>query len=197
MKKFFSLVALLVLLLACCTPKPVAPEPLRTFTVVMHADKDFTAEGRSRILSAARAWHTFTEGRVDIYVEFDLDFDDVPGLKAHQAAHHSVLIPVLSDYPIAQAIDSELRGKGIPLAATVQLKDGSSGVFLIMDRIDPDNFELVVTHELGHVAGLPDLSEYGAIMSGVESNTVPTPKTFMPADLEACRASKYCRGPKS
>lgn len=78
------------------------------------------------------------------------------------------------------------------MAATVKMSDGSQVVFLILDRIDVERFENTVTHEFGHVIGLPDLHARGAIMSGQSVQGSPGIPDWMPADVALCRAFRYC-----
>lgn len=202
MKKLFSLVAVLCCLLSvCCTSRPPAParapDPIevsvwRDFELVLHGDTDFADEGRRRIERAASSIRRLTHDRARISVEFDLDFQSLENLKAHHDAHHSQIIGVTSDFDIVKTIDAIVPGPGTVLAATAPTNDGSFVVVLILDRIEEDRFEAVVTHEFGHVIGLPDLKQLGAIMSGSEVHGAPYPTDWTRADVELCRSFRYC-----
>ncbi len=156
----------------------------------------FNEQGRAIIEEAARRWSVLTHGRANLIVVFDLDFDSIENLKQHKANRDSIVLGIESGYPIADAIDQSLGGRpGQVLAATVHEEDENTGpvlVFLIVDRIAADHFLAVVTHEFGHVIGLPDLPTTGSIMSGVEVNGIAPPDAFTPADVMLCRAAHLC-----
>lgn len=201
---FLGLVCCLLTL--CCAPRATCPPPAakpdvttvrvyRTFELTVHADTEFLPQGRQIIEQAAAKWSALSNGHIRIRVEFDLDFDSIENLKAHQAAQHSVLIGLKSDYKIAQQLDEKLGGPGVtPLAATVrQTDDGPVMVFLIMDRIEDGAALLsVVTHEFGHVANMPDLPTSGSVMSGARRRNEEPVTEFNEADIALCRAARYC-----
>lgn len=198
MRKYLALLVVVVVLSACCAPKARPKEANdvttvranKTFRLTMHADTDFSDAGRARITHAARAWYELTSGNVDINIVFDLDFESLSSLKEHE--HDSRIIGVLESYPVVRELDRQFRTTQIkPLAATA-LADRTPLVFLIMDRILTSQFETVVMHELGHVAGLPDLPTYGAIMSGVQVNGIAPPDIFQHEDRVLCRRFLYC-----
>lgn len=200
-KRFLACLAFIVcaLLATCCaprareTPPPLisAPEPMRSFSTVLHVDQDFTPEARERIQQAASAWERMTHGRVAYHIRFDLDFADEDSLAEHVARKHNLVIGVLEDFEIVAKIDEQFLGSH-PLAVTVGLKDGSIRVFLIMDRIEQDHFTEVAVHEFGHVAGFPDLPMTGAVMSGTSLRGSTPLEGFTPTDVELCRGMRYC-----
>jgi hypothetical protein len=174
-----------------------APKVLKDLDLVLHVDVDFTADangGRPYLERAARNIRELTHGRARIRLVYDVEFETENGFKNHVDAHHSMLLAILSDFKMAHMIDENLAetGPGLPLAATIPLWDGAFQVYLILDRIPADHFEAVITHELGHVIGLPDLPEQGAIMSGTEGDSVPTPSGWTQADRDLCRSFDYC-----
>ena len=201
--------AVLVLALTCCareTKPPKATEraarkpdvtQVRTYReldLALHVDVAFNAAGRKEIQAAAAAWRELSKGRVRITPIYDLDFNDIEGLKEHQARGDTVLIGVLSSMPIVEAIDARVQTSpsGRVVAATTELQQGGHAVFAIMDRIQATRFRQVLMHELGHVLGMPDLDEMGAIMSGVEVKGSTEPKGFTDADRALCRSYHYC-----
>lgn len=206
MKKYFApFLALLIVLCACCAPKPPAharlPEKApdvttvavwRDFEVTLHVDKDFSDQGRTLIRAAADNVRRLTHDRARLSVVFDLDFESLTNLKEHQDAGHSLVIGVLSNFDVVATIDASLKSPGSVLAATVQLSNDSQVVFLILDRIPAEKFESVTTHEFGHVIGFPDLDALGARMSGRSVRGVPDPNDWTPADVELCRSMRYC-----
>lgn len=191
MKNLLALVALVCCVVSCCASKP-ADTPraaLAEVAITLHVDTDFAPTGRVIIEKAADNIRRLTNGRAQISLAYDLDFQAVGNLEAHNALHHSQVIAVNADFDIVRTIDAKTAGRGTTLAVTVPTKYGSTSVILILDRIAAERFEFVVTHEFGHVIGLPDLEEDGAIMTGVQSNP-PADWTF--ADVELCRKMRYC-----
>ncbi len=205
------LIALLLCCLSLCcaphasapepeTPRPKAPElapapkPVRAdFSRTLHAEADFNPFARNLIDTAAAKWRDVSGGHLDIRFNYDLDIEDAENTRAHVASNHSVLIGGTSDYPIAQRIDAMLGSPGrMPVAATATNDKGATAVFLIMDRIDPADFLSVMTHELGHVAGLPDLPTTGSVMSGAHVRGTPAVESFTREDIALCRAAHYC-----
>lgn len=178
-------------------PAPLEPDPVevrKDFVSDVHADVDFNAKGRAALVQAAESWRKLTKGRVRINVIFDLDFDSIANLKAHRDAKDTILVGVLSEYPIVAEIDAATnRGNGsTTLAVTAHLEYGARGIFLIMDRIREDAFLSVAIHEFGHLAGLPDLPTHGSVMSGASVfGEVPVVE-FTEEDRMLCRVGAYC-----
>ncbi len=197
MKKFLSFALLVVaILVTCCVPTraPVsqAPVALKDFDRVLHVDDGFEGEGRAIIERAAANIRRLTQDRAHLTVVFDADFDSLDSLKLHMQAGHTLVIAVLSDFPIVAALDEAAKGPGQLLAATVYQIDDSAIVFLILDRIDASHAENVVTHEFGHVIGFPDLPTAGAIMSGSSIKGSPPLLDWTPADVALCRQYHFC-----
>jgi hypothetical protein len=199
-KALLALFALVCTLLACATVPPTTRAPdvtkvaaWKEFELTLHADVDFTDTGRGRIQEAAKKWRAASSGRVRIDVVFDLDFSSVANLQGHQESGDSLLLGVLSEYPIAKRIDAVIGSPGrMPLAATMSSDGGPTIVVLILDRIESDDFLSVVTHELGHVAGLPDLPTFGSVMSGARRRGDTSVENFTTDDQELCRSAKLC-----
>lgn len=153
----------------------------------MHGDVDFTDVERAAIISATNEWRSFSGGRVDIKVVFDLDFDDESAMQYKQA-------------PVIIRVDSTMRLGVDP--GTIAFTNSHHQIALIMDRLT--SFRPVVMHEMGHAAGLrwPDWcpsTRYGdadcdhspdlnSIMSAVYRGA----QSFTPADKAFCRAAGYC-----
>lgn len=202
MKHLFALM-LCCLMTVCCTQhQPLAPprpkdvtsvRVYKDFTHTLHVDTDFSDIAKLQIVEAAEKWRTASGGHIDISAVADLDFESTESVLKHKTEHHSVLIGVTSDLPVVARIDAELGRPGVvPMAVTVKNKDGSIAVYVIVDRVKFDSFKSVVTHELGHVAGMPDLPTTGSIMSGASFADEPPILQFTRDDLALCRASKYC-----
>lgn len=199
MRHLLAIVAIIALLLACSSPQKGRPDSTATTTAAwkevslsLHGATEFTELGRESIREASNKWRAVSGGRIRIDVVFDLDFNSLENLEEHQRANHSLLIGVLSRYPIAEKIDELLGSRNsTPMAATIR-GETSTLVFLIVDRIDADDFESVVTHELGHVAGLPDLPTFGSVMSGARLRGAPAVNEFTHDDVTLCRAALLC-----
>lgn len=177
-------------------PKATQVKVWREFELVMHADDAFPEDVRAQLDSAAAAWVDLTEGNVRIKLVYDLDFSSVENLKSHKVGTHALVIGLLSDMKLAQELDKHFASPGVePLAATVTPAGEPSLVFLIVDRIPRAQFREVMTHELGHVIGLPDLPTFGDVMSGREVKGFPVPDKFTPADKALCERFRYCVSP--
>jgi hypothetical protein len=198
-KKLFALVALLCCTLAvCCAPPPLAsptiaalaPEagPLqRDFGLTLHVDTAFDGIGREIIEKAGQNIRALTHDRARLELVFDLDFD-APAPDAHE----SLVVGVLSTFKIVHTLEEVIGGGGQLVAVTVPTKFDTTWVLLIMDRIEPEDFEAVVTHEFGHVIGLPDLPTMGSIMSGARVEGTAPLHAWTAADVELCRKFQYC-----
>jgi hypothetical protein len=182
------------------TPGSVTPKDsstttwTRTVERTLHGDVDFSEEGRRRIRRACARWSEFTQGRAKLDVVFDLDFDDVLGLRTHQLTAHDVIIGVTSNLEIVKVLEARTHtdpAKITLLGATSDTVRGAKLVYLIMDRIDPEDFEAVVLHELGHVLGLPDLPTIGSLMSATAPSNARL-QDFTEDDSGLCRAAHLC-----
>jgi len=200
-RKVLATVAVGLVCLAACAPRAFLPDTTEVTEIIvtrsvsrtLHADVDFTEAGRSRIRQAGVRWANFTQGRVNLQIVFDLDFDDMIGLAEHMAEAHDAIIPVHSSMDIVSRLTTEtgLDNGKLLLGATTHHENDAMVVRLVMDRIDPDDFETVVTHELGHVAGLPDLPTQDSVMSAA-SPAGARVKEFSADDAKLCRAFRYC-----
>lgn len=195
-----GLLALFVTCAACAAhaPPPPKSDPVqvtmtREVHQTMHAEVGFSPPARSIIDSAAKRWRDFTQGRADIRIEYDLDLEDDDNTAAHFKARHGVIIGITSDLPIAKILDERTGATTTawPVAVTTKTPLGAPVVYLYADRIQKDEAEIVVTHELGHVLGLPDLPTMGAIMSGAAYPGLRA-QDFGPEDVALCRAERLC-----
>lgn len=207
------LLATIALSVGCAPPKrpteaPVtarAPDPpvevrmWRDFSITLHGDVVFTPSGREDIVAAAEKWRNVTDGHARISLKFDFDFDSAENVSHHAAANDSVIVAIPENSDVVRGIDRRLGGPHRkPMAVTMpsQGPDDPTIVLLIMDRISDEAFVSVVTHELGHVMGLPDLPTLGSVMSGAVREGGPYVNAFTPDDLTLCHASLLCtRGP--
>lgn len=175
-------------------PSPVTVEVTRECELTLHAETDVSVEGRKVLANATEAWRNISQGRIRIGVEYDVDFDSVANLKEHQAADHSFVFGVTSDSDIVEELDAKIATPtSRPMAVTVSTESGAKHVWLILDRIPRAQALDVVTHELGHVCGLPDLPSIGSIMSGASLRNAQPLDAFTSEDVALCRAYKYCK----
>lgn len=154
----------------------------------MHGDVDFTPTERDALVGSAEAWRAFSQGRVNIRIVFDLDFEDIETVKQYKDA--PVIIRAESWMPL-----SAERGM-------LGYTNSQRQIVLVMDRIV--NLRPVAMHEMGHAAGLawPDWCpadrngradcdhspDKDSIMSAVYRGA----QEFTEADAAFCRASGYC-----
>lgn len=203
---FRRLIAGLALCLVACAPALVVapstvtttaetlvipPPTMEKFAINLHCDVEFNQRGREVIYEASQRWFRASNGRIFINLVWDLDFDDEEALNVHIAEKDAMMWPVLSDYAIVEQIE-KLRPGTRPLAATGVLPSGSRYVVMILDRIEETSFDEIVTHEFGHVAGMPDIVPLGSIMSGADIHGWPVPHELTPLDIELCRKHRYC-----
>lgn len=186
-------------------PKPAAAEHAshlpdlvevsitRTCSVTLHADVSFPVQARETIKAASSAWAALSEDRIRIDVDYDVDFESIGNLKTHVDAKHSTLLAVFSDFDIVQSFDAEFA-PATPLAVTTTDLEGDvRRVWLIVDRIPVPRAREIVTHEFGHVCGMPDLPSFGSIMSGASFKGAPPIESFSAEDRALCRAYHYCQ----
>lgn len=206
MKHLFALFILLVcclVLSGCAThatrptqatrPKDVTTVKVwRTYSLDVHADKDFAPLGRALIDEAAMKWRTVSSGHIDIRPVYDLDFDSIENLREHATAGHSTLFGLSSNTEAVATIDARVGGSRRTLGFTTTRKDDSHMVIIVMDRVAKEMFLSVVVHELGHVIGFPDLPSTGSIMSGASYLNAPSIEQFTADDIALCRAFLYC-----
>lgn len=166
--------------------------------MTLHADTDFTPMQRAAIEEAAAKWKEFSNGRVRLTIKFDLDFNSVSNLRAHKAAHDTVMISTPEDTELVEQVDAQAN-EGRPvqtmhvLAFTFPPGRGvDPAIFVVVSRINPKAFRAIIQHELGHMIGLPDLPSVGVdIMSGASKNGEQASE-FTDADRALCRSAKYC-----
>jgi hypothetical protein len=184
-----------VFLFGCGAHAGTAPTEVRVtreFEHTLHVDTALPRDYRRQLEAAARAWREVTAGRVRISLAYDLDLDSIENLREHDARASWLVIGVLSEMSIVAEIDRRFGSPTrSPLALTSSMPT-STWVFLILDRIPGEHIQAVAMHEFGHVIGLPDLAELGAVMSGVEVAGHPVPTAFQPQDIRLCRAARYC-----
>lgn len=202
MKKLFALALILFgVLSTCCTaslpearakvPDVTSVKMWRDFELVLHADTDFPATERTMIEAAAGNIRRLTHDRARPSVAFDLDFTSVLNLRSHADASDWLMIRVSSDFDIVEALerDAHVRPPSQLVAATQM---GTRTVYVVIDRVRPGFFEEVVTHELGHVIGFPDLDAYGSVMSGTSRIGSEPLGDWTDADVALCKSFSYC-----
>lgn len=168
--------------LGCASVPPASVR--REVALTLHGDTRFSQEERWIVEAAADAWARFTAGRVRVAIAWDLDEAAAAGGRARGWA---------------RLVRDDGRGRGARLMAQARTGGGDPVVgwvdhgppvvvHVVADRV-PELYP-VVLHELGHVAGLPDLEP--------EARAVMTPGAgrwaFSAADRAACEAFGVCVG---
>lgn len=168
------------------TPAPAA----RFLSMTIHTDETLNERGRAVANDAASSWATFTDGHIRFELAFDLSPKTLPDLLAAGAP---TMLAVSSESVLARRADALLARDGTrPSAATFQTADDRFFVVLIVDRITTKDFGVIIQHELGHVAGFPDLPTMGDVMSAQYTDE-SGPASFTSADRALCRGLGYCR----
>lgn len=189
-----ALVALATWVLAACSapaPPTTTVEVSRTAEITMHGETDAPPAARAAFETAAERWRDFTSGNVQFTTVYDVNFDSVSNLRWHRDEAHNLILIVPSTADVVRELDAQ-HPTVLPLAATATLDSGAILVLLVGDRIKTTRAASIVTHEFGHVLGLPDLPTMGAVMSGAEYPTAPPIDEFTGADRRLCVASRYC-----
>lgn len=179
-------VALTALVVALgCAPEARGPEVRRELAILLHGDTRFRQEERWIAEDAARAWARFTGGRVRVAFAWDLDEAAVEGALLRPRFVRAE--PWATGAAMAQAHGSRADRGGDPVSAWTL-----EGPPVVVNVVPARAAELypVVLHELGHVAGLPDLEP--------DARAVMTPGAgrwaFTARDRAACEAAGVCVG---
>lgn len=196
--KIFTVVSFLTLLalsLACVTaPPPKAPVATMgpcTVSLHFHGDIEFTPSERLDIESSMKAWKTATDGAACLSVVWDLNFDSMESVSAHEEDH--VILKVNSMVSIVQSLDELADGAvlgfvfppgGVKTHKPVRL-------FLVYDRLTNRMGE-VSMHELGHTMGMQHTKDPWSVM--YFASTPESPKCLTRPDMaEFCRVNE-CNG---
>lgn len=197
---FFAWVAFVTIGFGCAVPSHKPAETTvsvsRTFSETLHVDSALPAVLRDELAAATREWAEVSDGNVRIRLAYDLDLDSIEDIQAHDAAKHPMVIALLSEMTVVAQLDKHFGGPHVwPLGVTVRSPTSPTIVFFILDRIPLVKFRAIAMHEFGHVIGLPDLPEFGNVMSGADVKGQPVPNKFTLRDRELCAEYRFCRHP--
>lgn len=123
--------------------------------VVCHVGTEFSATEVEHIRNAGTAWTLVSEGRTRFHVTQDLDLERPDSLRG------CLVMGVSKEASITKEV-IEAHGGANVIAFTIE-----DHVYMVMDKVSPQDFVWVVIHEFGHVLGLSDLDTKGDIMSEV------------------------------
>lgn len=175
--------ALVVVLMACVTPKSPS---LRYERIVLHADPGFSPFERHQITMATQSWYDFTNGRIDIVVVYDTN-----GVNRIYRSKPTDLDIIKFDAQVTAARGEETRINGITIYEPYR-------VWLVVDRVEPWDLHLLAAHEFGHVAKM----QWPGCADTVECNHSPDPTALMypvfngrelgPSDRAFCKAAGLC-----
>lgn len=164
-----ALVLLAALAGACAeAPEARAARPRVTFAITLHGDTRFLPEERESFERSARMWRAKTRGRVDVRIVWDLAEWNLVRLRDEPR-----IIRVDSLDPRAQAVDGHL-GAARSRAFVRPAGDGLPVIMaVVVDRVT--YWDPVTLHEIGHVAGLPELDpSRPGVMNSANPGTVFT-----------------------
>lgn len=135
--------------------------PYRMLTC--HVDPTFTPEQQRKIGNAAHRWYEVSEHHTDISTPADMHFNDVATLQP------CTVIKVDSQNRMVKKVEKRYKEAHPGTQADIwQMFTIGQRIYVISDRGQPEEFEWNMTHELGHVLGLPDIDdEIGHVMSRV------------------------------
>ena len=167
--------------------------------ITWYADESFTPPERAAILAAPVNWSTFSHGRIQNAVTFD---SPAPPLAAR------IRRVVTTDQVVKDENARETLARGTVFVSLgwserPVLAEHPRELFVVMDLLDVADRQLerVVTHEMGHAAGLrwpgcptPDpfqKCDHSPVTTALMNNAVGN-NDLGPADLAFCEASCLC-----
>lgn len=171
-------------------PSHVEPcKELRVVNKLYYGDPAFSPEEREKIVAAADGWREFTEGTVNIGVQFSVD--DGPRIFKRVSTDSDVI-----EHEKKQPRKPE-EAEFVSAGWTTWDKD----VYVVSDRVPLERLQTLLAHEFGHVADMEwqncDGSVYdcrhaddpASVMYAMVSST----SEFSPVDRLMCLASCLCR----
>jgi hypothetical protein len=156
------LAPLLFLLTLCCGPAryPDGASGTKPATIHWHVDTDFTAEERANLKFAVDAWKDQTQGLALMTLTYDLDFESVQSLQAHE---HDYLIIKGEGTRICD--EPGLLGMAPPWGGIHSPTKEPTRLILCTASFDsPNTWRQVAIHEMGHSLGLSHVPSPQALM---------------------------------
>lgn len=192
MKRILAILLIVWMIVGCCTKQlPIDTHSVRQYkSVTFHADTSYDRAHRDALNRAAGKIWVFTNGRAEVRIIYDLDFNSMGSLETHK--NHSQLYTEHPGSTMADIIDARHPKVRVLAEQSWVGAFKAPRIIFIEDRIVVTHFETIAMHEMGHAIGLDDLDDPNSVMSGTEWQMLPPHNEFTDVDLRHCRSKLLC-----
>lgn len=176
MLRYFLLSFIVFYISGCLSLRIHSPShaPFQGTVLVFHGDTAFTPDERATIERAATTWDYYSNGIISFDIRWDLDWNSIASIQAHQA--DNTILRITSNSSATTIGDLAAHGRA--LGFTVQdatHPERPIQVFLVIDRLIDYRLEPVATHELGHALQLSHQPQYPASLMSPHLTGVECP----------------------